>query len=316
MDKISIIVPVYNEEEAIKIFYDKITEVSARIEAEFEFIFVNDGSKDKTLEIVKEYARQDARVRFVSFSRNFGKEAAMYAGLQASEGDYVAIMDVDLQDPPDLLPEMYNTLLEKEYDCVATKRQTRKGENPIISFCSRLFYKLINKMTKTEIVDGARDYRLMTRQMVNSILEVTEYNRFSKGIFRWVGFNTKWIAYDNIERSAGKTKWNFWKLFFYALDGITAFSTAPLMIATLAGILFCLLAFIMIIVIIVRTCTYGDPVSGWPSLVCIVLFVSGVQLFCLGIMGQYMSKEYMEIKNRPIYIIKETEKSIKEVKER
>ena len=316
MDKISIIVPVYNEEEAIKIFYDKITEVSARIEAEFEFIFVNDGSKDKTLEIVKEYARQDARVRFVSFSRNFGKEAAMYAGLQASEGDYVAIMDVDLQDPPDLLPEMYNTLLEKEYDCVATKRKTRKGENPIISFCSRLFYKLINKMTKTEIVDGARDYRLMTRQMVNSILEVTEYNRFSKGIFSWVGFNTKWIAYDNIERSAGKTKWNFWKLFFYALDGITAFSTAPLMIATLAGILFCLLAFIMIIVIIVRTCTYGDPVSGWPSLVCIVLFVSGVQLFCLGIMGQYMSKEYMEIKNRPIYIIKETEKSIKEVKER
>ena len=316
MDKISIIVPVYNEEEAIKIFYDKITEVSARIEAEFEFIFVNDGSKDKTLEIVKEYARQDSRVRFVSFSRNFGKEAAMYAGLQASEGDYVAIMDVDLQDPPDLLPEMYNTLLEKEYDCVATKRKTRKGENPIISFCSRLFYKLINKMTKTEIVDGARDYRLMTRQMVNSILEVTEYNRFSKGIFSWVGFNTKWIAYDNIERSAGKTKWNFWKLFFYALDGITAFSTAPLMIATLAGILFCLLAFIMIIVIIVRTCTYGDPVSGWPSLVCIVLFVSGVQLFCLGIMGQYMSKEYMEIKNRPIYIIKETEKSIKEVKER
>ncbi len=316
MDKISIIVPVYNEEEAIKIFYDKITEVSAKIEAEFEFIFVNDGSKDKTLEIVKEYARQDSRVRFVSFSRNFGKEAAMYAGLQASEGDYVAIMDVDLQDPPDLLPEMYNTLLEKEYDCVATKRKTRKGENPIISFCSRLFYKLINKMTKTEIVDGARDYRLMTRQMVNSILEVTEYNRFSKGIFSWVGFNTKWIAYDNIERSAGKTKWNFWKLFFYALDGITAFSTAPLMIATLAGILFCLLAFIMIIVIIVRTCTYGDPVSGWPSLVCIVLFVSGVQLFCLGIMGQYMSKEYMEIKNRPIYIIKETEKSIKEVKER
>ena len=310
MDKISIIVPVYNEEEAIKIFYDKITEVSAKIEAEFEIIFVNDGSKDKTLDIVKEYAIQDSRVRFVSFSRNFGKEAAMYAGLQASEGDYVAIMDVDLQDPPDLLPEMYNTLLEIKYDCVATKRQTRKGENPIISFCSRLFYKLINKMTKTEIVDGARDYRLMTRQMVNSILEVTEYNRFSKGIFSWVGFNTKWIAYDNIERSAGKTKWNFWKLFFYALDGITAFSTAPLMIATLAGILFCLLAFIMIIVIIVRTCTYGDPVSGWPSMVCIVLFVSGVQLFCLGIMGQYMSKEYMEIKNRPIYIVKETEKDL------
>ena len=309
MDKISIIVPCYNEEEAIKIFYDKITEVSSRVEADFEYIFVNDGSKDKTLEIVREYAKMDSRVRYISFSRNFGKEAAMYAGLQASEGDYVAIMDVDLQDPPDLIPEMYNTLLEKEYDCVATKRKTRKGENPIISFFSRLFYKIINKMTKTEIVDGARDYRLMTRQMVNSILEVTEYNRFSKGIFSWVGFNTKWIAYDNIERSAGKTKWNFWKLFLYALDGITAFSTAPLMVSTLAGILFCLLAFVMIVLIIVRTCLYGDPVSGWPSLVCIVLFVSGVQLFCLGIMGQYMSKEYMEIKNRPIYIIKETEKN-------
>ena len=308
MNKISIIVPVYNEEEAIKIFYDKITEVSAKMEADFEYIFVNDGSKDKTLEIAKEYAKKDSRVRFVSFSRNFGKDAAMYAGLQASTGDYVAIMDVDLQDPPDLIPEMYETLLTTDYDCVATKRKTRKGENPIISFFSRLFYKIINKMTKTEIVDGARDFRLMSRQMVDSILQVTEYNRFSKGIFSWVGFNTKWIAYDNIERSAGKTKWNFWKLFVYALDGITAFSTAPLMIATLAGILFCFLAFIMIIAIIVKTCLYGDPVSGWPSMVCIVLLVGGVQLFCLGIMGQYMSKEYMEIKNRPIYIVKETEK--------
>lgn len=311
MNKISIIVPVYNEEEAIKIFYDKITEVSAKMEADFEYIFVNDGSKDKTLEIAKEYAKKDSRVRFVSFSRNFGKEAAMYAGLQASTGDYVAIMDVDLQDPPDLIPEMYETLLTTDYDCVATKRKTRKGENPIISFFSRLFYKIINKMTKTEIVDGARDFRLMSRQMVDSILQVTEYNRFSKGIFSWVGFNTKWIAYDNIERSAGKTKWNFWKLFVYALDGITAFSTAPLMIATLAGILFCFLAFIMIIAIIVKTCLYGDPVSGWPSMVCIVLLVGGVQLFCLGIMGQYMSKEYMEIKNRPIYIVKETEKNLK-----
>ena len=310
MNKISIIVPVYNEEEAIKIFYDKITEVSAKMEADFEYIFVNDGSKDKTLEIAKEYAKKDSRVRFVSFSRNFGKEAAMYAGLQASTGDYVDIMDVDLQDPPDLIPEMYETLLTTDYDCVATKRKTRKGENPIISFFSRLFYKIINKMTKTEIVDGARDFRLMSRQMVDSILQVTEYNRFSKGIFSWVGFNTKWIAYDNIERSAGKTKWNFWKLFVYALDGITAFSTAPLMIATLAGILFCFLAFIMIIAIIVKTCLYGDPVSGWPSMVCIVLLVGGVQLFCLGIMGQYMSKEYMEIKNRPIYIVKETEKDL------
>lgn len=313
MDKISIIVPCYNEEEVLEIFYNKITEISEGINADFEYIFVNDGSKDKTLDIVKKYSKKDSRVRYISFSRNFGKEAAMYAGLNASTGDYVAIMDADLQDPPELLNEMYETLLKKEYDCVATKRKTRKGENPVISFFSRLFYKIINKMTKTEIVDGARDYRLMTRQMVNAILQVTEYNRFSKGIFSWVGFNTKWIAYDNVERAAGKTKWNFGKLFIYALDGITAFSTVPLIVSTLAGILFCFIAFIMIIAIIIKTCAYGDPVSGWPSLVCIILFVSGVQLFCLGIMGQYMSKEYMEIKRRPIYIVKETEKDNKDM---
>lgn len=313
MDKISIIVPCYNEEEVLEIFYNKITEISEGINADFEYIFVNDGSKDKTLDIVKKYSKKDSRVRYISFSRNFGKEAAMYAGLNASTGDYVAIMDADLQDPPELLNEMYETLLKKEYDCVATKRKTRKGENPVISFFSRLFYKIINKMTKTEIVDGARDYRLMTRQMVNAILQVTEYNRFSKGIFSWVGFNTKWIAYDNVERAAGKTKWNFGKLFIYALDGITAFSTVPLIVSTLAGILFCFIAFIMIIAIIIKTCAYGDPVSGWPSLVCIILFVSGIQLFCLGIMGQYMSKEYMEIKRRPIYIVKETEKDNKDM---
>lgn len=313
MDKISIVVPCYNEEEVLEIFYNKITEISKEINADFEYIFVNDGSKDKTLDIVKKYSKKDSRVRYISFSRNFGKEAAMYAGLNASTGDYVAIMDADLQDPPELLNEMYETLLKKEYDCVATKRKTRKGENPVISFFSRLFYKIINKMTKTEIVDGARDYRLMTRQMVNAILQVTEYNRFSKGIFSWVGFNTKWIAYDNVERAAGKTKWNFGKLFIYALDGITAFSTVPLIVSTLAGILFCFIAFIMIIAIIIKTCAYGDPVSGWPSLVCIILFVSGVQLFCLGIMGQYMSKEYMEIKRRPIYIVKETEKDNKDM---
>lgn len=311
MNKISIIVPCYNEEEVLKIFYDKIVEVSEKVDAEFEYIFVDDGSKDKTLEILKEYSKKDKRVRFISFSRNFGKEAAMYAGLKESTGDYVAIMDADLQDPPDLIPEMYETLLTKEYDCVATKRKTRKGENFIISFFSKLFYKIINKLTKTEIVDGARDYRLMSRQMVDSILQVTEYNRFSKGIFSWVGFKTKWIAYDNIERAAGKTKWNFGKLFVYALDGITAFSTAPLLIATLAGMLFCIIAFLIIILIIVRTCLYGDPVAGWPSTICVILFVSGIQLFCLGIMGQYMSKEYMEIKNRPIYIVKEREKDTK-----
>lgn len=308
MNKISIIVPCFNEEEVLGIFYNKITEVSAEIDADFEFIFVDDGSKDKTLDILREFSQKDERVRYVSFSRNFGKEAAMYAGLKESTGDYVAIMDADLQDPPELLSEMYEILLTKEYDCVASKRQTRKGEPVIRSFLSRLFYKIINAMSKTEIVNGARDYRLMTRRMVDSILQVTEYNRFSKGIFSWVGFKTKWIAYDNVERAAGKTKWNFWKLFVYSIDGITAFSTVPLLISTLAGILFCFLAFIMIVVIIIKTCIYGDPVSGWPSMICVILFVGGVQLFCLGIMGQYMSKEYMEIKNRPIYIVKETEK--------
>lgn len=308
MNKISIVVPCFNEEEVLKIFYNKITEVSDSIDADFEFIFVDDGSKDKTLDILREYSNNDGRVRYISFSRNFGKEAAMYAGLKESTGDYVAIMDADLQDPPELLNEMYQTLLTKEFDCVATKRKTRKGENFIISWFSRLFYKIINKVSGTEIVNGARDYRLMSRKMVDSILQVTEYNRFSKGIFSWVGFNTKWIAYDNIKRVAGKTKWNFWKLFIYAIDGITAFSTAPLIISTLAGILFCFLAFVGIIFIIAKTCIYGDPVSGWPSTICVILFVSGIQLFCLGIMGQYMSKEYMEIKNRPIYIVKETEK--------
>ncbi len=311
MNKISIVVPCFNEEEVLEIFYNKITEISNQIDAEFEYIFVDDGSSDKTLQILKEYSKKDSRVRFISFSRNFGKEAAMYAGLKESTGDYVAIMDADLQDPPELLNEMYATLLEKEFDCVATKRKTRKGENFIISFFSKLFYKIINKLTKTEIVNGARDYRLMTRQMVDSILQVTEYNRFSKGIFSWVGFKTKWIAYDNVKRAAGKTKWNFGKLFIYALDGITAFSTAPLLISVLAGMFFCMISFLMIIFIIIRTCIYGDPVAGWPSMICIILFISGIQLFCLGIMGQYMSKEYMEIKNRPIYIVKETEKNFK-----
>ena len=310
MSKISIIVPCYNEEEVLEIFYNKISEVAKKIDADFEFIFIDDGSNDKTLEILKEYSRHDERVRFVSFSRNFGKEAAMYAGLNESTGDYIAILDADLQDPPDLLPEMYETVKSGEYDCVATKRKTRRGEPILRSFFSRLFYKIINKMSETEIVDGARDYRLMTRRMVDSILEVTEYNRFSKGIFSWVGFKTKWIAYDNVERVAGRTKWSFGKLFVYSLDGITAFSTKPLIISAVVGLLFCLLAFLMIILIIAKTVLYGDPVSGWPSMVCIGLFVSGVQLFCLGIMGQYMSKEYMEIKGRPIYVVRETDKDL------
>ncbi|MBR3133408.1 MAG: glycosyltransferase family 2 protein [Clostridia bacterium] len=312
MNKISIIVPCFNEEEVLHIFYDKITEVSRGIEADFEYIFVDDGSKDKTLEILKDYSKRDSRVRFISFSRNFGKESAMYAGLKAATGDYVAIMDADLQDPPDLLNEMYQTLLTKEYDCVATKRKTRKGEPALRSLFSVMFYKIINHMSKTEIVNGARDYRLMTKQMVDSILQVTEYNRFSKGIFSWVGFKTKWIAYDNIERAAGKTKWSFWKLLNYSLEGITAFSTAPLVFAAFIGIFFCMVSFLMILVIIAKTLIYGDPVSGWPSTICIILFVGGIQLFSLGIIGQYISKEYMEIKNRPIYIVKETEKDIRE----
>ena len=310
MNKISIIVPCYNEEDVLKIFYNKITEVSKTIDADFEYIFVDDGSKDKTLEILKEYSKKDNRVRFISFSRNFGKESAMYAGLKEATGDYVAIMDADLQDPPDLLKEMYETLLTKEFDCVATKRKTRKGEPILRSFFSRMFYSIINKMTSTEIVNGARDYRLMSRKMVDSILEVTEYNRFSKGIFSWVGFKTKWIAYDNIERAAGKTKWNFWKLFKYSIEGITAFTTTPLVMSAVIGIIFCIIAFIMILFVIFKTLMYGDPVSGWPSTICIILFVSGVQLFCLGIMGEYLAKEYMEVKNRPIYIVKETEKDL------
>lgn len=308
MNKISIIVPCYNEEEVLHIFYDKITEVSKGIDAEFEYVFVDDGSADKTLDILKEFSKKDSRVRFVSFSRNFGKEAAMYAGLKTCTGDYVALMDADLQDPPDLLNEMYQTLLTKEYDCVATKRKTRKGEPFLRSLFSVMFYKIINHMSQTEIVNGARDYRLMTRKMVDSILKVTEYNRFSKGIFSWVGFKTKWIAYDNIERAAGKTKWSFWKLFRYSLEGITAFSTVPLMFAAFTGVMFCILAFLMILIIIAKTLIWGDPVSGWPSTICIILFVGGVQLFSIGIIGQYLSKEYMEVKRRPIYIVKETEK--------
>ena len=307
MKKISIIVPCYNEEQAIPYFYEEITKIAEKTEKDFEFIFVNDGSKDNTIDIVKNYAKKDKRVKYIHFSRNFGKEAAMYAGLEHSTGDYVAIMDADLQEPPALLPEMLE-FLEKnnDYDCVGTRRVTRKGEPPIRSFFARMFYKIINKISKTEMVDGARDYRLMTRQMVNSILELKEYNRYSKGLFQFVGYQTKWLEYENIERVAGETKWSFWKLFIYALEGIIAFSTAPLAISSITGILFCFIAFIMIIFIIVKTLILGDPTSGWPSLVCIIFFVSGIQLFCLGIMGQYLSKTYLETKKRPIYILKET----------
>lgn len=306
MEKISIIVPCYNEEEALPLFYKEINKVSETIDEEFEFIFVNDGSKDKTLEVIKNLSTLDKRCKYINFSRNFGKESAMYAGLELSTGDYITLMDADLQDPPSLLPKMLKLIKEEGYDSVGTRRVTRKGEPPIRSFFARMFYKIINKMSKVEMVDGARDYRLMTRQMTDAIINLKEYNRYSKGLFSFVGFNTKWLEYENVQRVAGETKWSFWKLFLYAIDGIVAFTTAPLTIAAIMGLIFCLIAFIMIIVIIVKTIAFGDPTSGWPSLACIIFLVSGVQLFALGIIGQYLSKTYLETKKRPIYIIKET----------
>ena len=307
MKKITVIVPCYNEQEAIPFFYDEIVKISKIMEndAEFEYLFINDGSKDKTIDVLRELAKKDERVKYVSFSKNFGKEAAMYAGLEKSSGDYIAVMDVDLQDPPELLVQMFQDLESGEYDCVATRRVSRKGEPPIRSLFAKLFYSMINKISKTEIVDGARDYRLMTRQMVDAILEVKEYNRFSKGIFSWVGFNTKWLEYENVERRAGETKWSFWKLLKYSLDGIVAFSTVPLSIASVLGLLLCFIAFVLIIVIVVKTLAFGDPVAGYPSLMCVILFVGGVQLFCMGILGKYLSKTYLETKKRPIYLVKE-----------
>lgn len=306
MEKISVVIPCYNEEKAIPIFYKEMNKVMDKMKKlDFELIFVDDGSSDSTLEVCKNLAKEDKRVKFLSFSRNFGKEAGIYAGLNKSTGDYVTLMDVDLQDPPELLPKMYNLIKEEGYDSVGTRRVTRKGEPPIRSFFARCFYKLINKMSKTEMVDGARDYRLMTRQMVNSILEMKEYNRYSKGLFSFVGYKTKWIEYENRERVAGETKWSFWKLVIYALDGIIAFSTTPLWIAAIIGLLFCLVSFIAILIIVIKTLVFGDPVGGWPSMVCIIFFVSGIQLFCVGIIGAYLSKTYLETKHRPIYIIKE-----------
>lgn len=306
MHKISLVVPCYNEEQALPFLYDEIKKVANEMpDLEFEFIFINDGSKDKTLAIIKSLQDDDSRVHYVSFSRNFGKEAGIYAGLKAATGDYVALIDADLQDPPSLLKEMYHILTTEDYDCVATCRLDRKGEPALRSFFAKQFYKLINKISDTEIVDGARDFRLMSRQMVNAILDLSEYNRFSKGIFGWVGFNTKWLAYENVERVAGETKWSFIGLFFYSIEGIIAFSTRPLYIASAFGILFCLIAFIMICFIIVKTLIFGESVQGYPSTLCIIFFIGGIQLFCLGILGQYLSKTYLETKRRPIYIIKE-----------
>lgn len=313
MEKISVIVPCYNEEEALPLFYEEMERVRKQdFEGiDFEYIFINDGSKDKTLAEIRALRNQDDKVRYVSFSRNFGKEAAMLAGLEAAEGDYITLMDADLQDPPSLLRKMYDTLKNESFDCVGTRRVTRKGEPPIRSFFARIFYQLINKMSDVEMVDGARDYRLMTRQMVDSIISMKEYNRYSKGLFSFVGFDTKWIEYENVERVAGETKWSFWKLFKYAIEGITAFSTVPLILSSVVGLLFCFIAFILIVLIVIRTLAFGDPTSGWPSMVCIIFFVGGIQLFSLGIIGQYLSKTYLEVKHRPIYIVKETEKNIK-----
>ncbi len=307
MKTISVIVPCYNEEEAAPIFYREFFRRTAEMDCRWELWFVDDGSTDGTLAELRALRSQDERVHFISFSRNFGKESAMYAGLEAATGDYVAIMDVDLQDPPELLPGMLTSIQEEGYDCVASRRVTRKGEPPIRSFFARQFYRLINRISKTEIVDGARDFRLMTRQMVDSILSLKEVSRFSKGIFSWVGYRTKWLEYENVERVAGETKWNFWKLFLYSIDGITAFSTAPLAIASITGVVFCGVSILLMLYFFIKTLIWGDPVAGFPAMICIILFLGGIQLFCVGILGQYLSKTYLETKRRPIYIAREKE---------
>ena len=307
MELLSIIVPCYNEADTVEAFYRTASAVCAALgDVDVEYIFVDDGSQDRTLELVKALAKRDRAVRWLALSRNFGKEAAMYAGLEHARGDYAAVMDADLQDPPELLPELLELVRGGAYDCAAVRRVDRKGEPPIRSWFARRFYKLINKMSRTEIVDGARDYRVMTRQMVDAVLRVNEYNRFSKGIFSWVGFRTKWVETENVERAAGESKWSFFKLLIYAVDGIIAFSTAPLAVASVLGLVFCVVSFFAIIFVIVRQLLWGGSAFGWPSLVCIILFLAGVQLFCMGILGQYLAKTYLEVKGRPIYLLRES----------
>lgn len=320
MELISVIVPCYNEQESLPLFYRKITAVTDGMkqkyyndniaELNFEFLFINDGSKDDTLKILRELAADDRRVRYVSFSRNFGKEAAMLAGLEQSRGDYCVILDADLQHPPKLIPQMYDYVRSGEYDCAATRRISRKGESKVLSFFARSFYKIINSISQTHIVDGAQDFRFMTRQMVNAILDMPERNRFSKGIFSWVGFDTKFIEVENTERAAGKTTWNFRKLFLYSLEGIFAFSTAPLWLSLIMGIIFCLLALAMVI----KTLIFGEAMSGEPVIISLICLIGGIQLFCMGVTGQYISKMYTESKGRPVYIIKETEDTIRNKK--
>ena len=307
MSKLCIVIPCYNEQEMLPLLYSTLVQTADTLpDHELEFLLINDGSKDRTLEEIRKIAEKDSRVRYISFSRNFGKESAIYAGLENSDGDLTVIMDADLQDPPALLPEMIRAIEEEGYDSVATRRVTRKGEPPIRSFFARMFYRLMNRMSDVDLVDGARDYRMMNREMVNAILDLKEYNRFSKGIFGWVGFKTRWLEYENIERAAGETKWSFWKLFKYAISGIVSFSTAPLQISSFFGVLFSLIAFVMIIVIAVRRLAFGDPVQGWASTICVIMLIGGIQLMSIGVLSQYLSKMYLEIKDRPIYLCAET----------
>ena len=308
MNKITVIVPCYNEEQSLHFFYEEMERVAAEMkEVAFEYLFIDDGSKDKTLECIHELNAKDEKVHYVSFSRNFGKEAAIYAGLSHASGDYVAIMDADLQDPPSLLPQMYRAVTEEGYDSAATRRVTRKGEPPIRSFFARRFYHIMNKISDVELMDGARDYRLMSRAYVDALLAMGEYNRFSKGLFGWVGFKTKWLEFENVERVAGETKWSFWKLFQYSLDGIVAFSSMPLYIASVLGAAMCGVSVIAILFIIIRQLTFGGSVAGWPSMACIVILIGGLQLLSIGILGIYLSKTYLEVKRRPIYIAREAD---------
>ena len=306
MSKISIIVPCYNEQQSLPLFYKEIKAVFEGIKYDYELLLINDGSKDDTLSVMRDLAKEDKNITYVSLSRNFGKEAAMYAGFCNAKGDYVAVMDADMQDPPALLPEMIGILEKGEYDSVATRRVSRDGEPKIRSWFARMFYKLINKISDADIVDGARDFRLMKREMVDAIVAMGEYNRFSKGIFGWIGFKTYWLPYKNVERVAGETKWSFWKLFKYSIDGIVSFSQVPLSIASLFGVIMTGFSFLFLVFIIIRKLIFGDPVAGWASLICTMLLVSGIMLFCLGIIGQYIAKIYMECKHRPHYIVSET----------
>ncbi len=306
MELCSIVVPCYNEEACIPLFFEAVEEVVSKMpELAFEYVFVDDGSKDKTAVVLRELAKEHEQVHFVSFSRNFGKEAAMYAGMKEAKGDYVVIMDADLQDPPELLPQMYAAVTSEGYDCAATRRVNRKGEPVIRSLFAKMFYRIMNRMAQIDMVDGARDYRFMKRVMVDAILSMAEYNRFSKGIFGWVGFETKWIPFENRKRVAGKTKWSFFSLFRYSLEGMVAFSTAPLIWSSFIGLAFCVIAFLAVCILFVRALVFGDPVAGWPSLACIITFFAGLQLFCSGIIGMYIAKAYLEVKGRPIYIVKE-----------